>query len=434
MLKYFRRKFPRISIFLPILLFLAFFSSNSYSVGENSYIKARCVIHLHTIVSSGYITVEDYARLAKDSGVDAVIITDNALYKYEYGIWPLRGILKKVVEKDSILKYGAKRYLEEIEKTNNLYKDIVIIDGATVTPFYFWTGNVFKGGLKLNNRNKDIIVIGLGSAEAYERLPIVGTRYSKFDQYHGEKFAKPYQNLIDYANRQGALTFWSHPEFEENISISGVRLITIPYAYDLLSTEGYMGFGIFEDGYNTIGKPLGLWDRILTEYCQGKRKQPVWAIGELSFGGEENKNLDDTMNVLYLRTVSKEEVLGALKKGRFYVLHKNPANIHLALDEFSVVDGSGNGSSLMGEVVMGSVAPKIKIKLSHQKPIDGRIEAKLIRNNRIVKEFSGNGTAELEFEDKDVKPGEMVYYRVDAVGQGSGWLVTNPIFFKRIDK
>lgn len=415
-----------------IFLFLVFFMSGSYPAEEDGYIKIKCVTHVHTAVSSGYLSVGDYSRLAEKNGVDVVILTDNLLQRYEYGLWPLRGILKKVVEKGSILKYGSKKYLESIRKANMDHKDVIIIDGAQVNPFYFWTGSVFKGKLALNNRAKDMLVIGLDNAKSYDDLPIVGGRHSRFDQYHGDKFLKPYQDVIDYVNRAGGLTFWSHPEIEENLSMNGVRLITIPYSYDLLSAEDYTGFGIFAEGYKTVGTPTGIWDRILTEYCLGKRAYPVWAIGELEYGGSENKNLNDTINVLYVKKLNHEDILDALKMGRFYVASKEPQKINMMLDEFVLSNMATGKSAMMGETLVSDGVPSVKIKLSHEKFIDGEINVKLIRNNQIIKEFSGKGSADLEFNDESVKPNDSVYYRIDAESQDMSRLISNPIFFRRV--
>ncbi len=415
-----------------IFLFFTFLVSESYPAAEDGYIKVKCVVHVHTTASSGYLTVEDYSRLAEKNGVDAVILTDDLLQRYEYGLWPLRGILKKVVENGSILKYGSKEYLELIRKANMGYKDVIIIDGAEANPFYFWTGNVFQGNLALNNRNKDMLVIGLGDAKRYNDLPIVGGRHYRFDQYHGDKFLEPYQDVIDYVNQAGGLTFWSHPEIEENLSIKGIRLITIPYSYDLLSAKDYTGFGIFAEGYKTVGTPIGIWDRILTEYCLGKRSHPIWAIGELEYGGDENKNLNDTINVLYVKKLNREDILDAFKKGRFYVASKEPQKINVVLNEFVLNDMATGKSAMMGETLVSDGVPSVKIRLSHEKFIDEEINVKLIRNNQIIREFSGKVSADLEFNDEGVKPDDSVYYRIDAESQGTSRLISNPIFFRRV--
>ena len=65
-------------------------------------------------------------------------------------------------------------------------------------------------------------------------------------------------------------------------------LETSEHTHLLQETKGYTGFSIFYEGYKKVGKPGGLWDVILIEYCQGLRKKPIWAIGGLAFdrGGE----------------------------------------------------------------------------------------------------------------------------------------------------
>lgn len=415
-----------------VFLFFIFFIFKSCPAEENGYIKVKCVIHVHTTVSSGYLTIEDYSRLAGGKGVDAVILTDNLSQRYEYGLWPLRGILKKVVERSSILKYGSKEYLELIRKANLEHKGVIIIDGVQVNPFYFWTGSVFKGNLVLNNRAKDMLVIGLGAAKSYNDLPIVGNRRSRFDQYHGDKFLEPYQDAIDYVNRAGGLIFWSHPETEENLSINGVRLITIPYSYDLLSAQDYTGFGIFAEGYKTVGRPIGIWDRILTEYCLGKRRSPAWTIGELEYSGAEDKNFNDTMNILYVKKFDRDGILAALKEGKFYVVSKAPDAIHLVLGGFILSEESSGRSAMMGQTLVSEGVPLVKIKLSREKPINSEIIVKLIKNNRVLREFNGTDLVDAEFRDEDVEPGDAVYYRIDVMSQGAAHIISNPIFFKRI--
>lgn len=415
-----------------MFLGLVFFVAESYPAEDNGYIKVKCVVHVHTTVSSGHLSVGDYSRLAEKNGVGVVILTDVLLQRYEYGLWPLRGILKKIVEQGSVLKYGSKKYLELIRKANMEYKDVIIIDGVKANPFYFWTGSVLKGNLALNNRAKDILVIGLGDAKSYDGLPVVGGRHSMFDQYHGDKFSEPYQVFIDYVNQKGGLTFWAHPEIEENLSINGVRLITIPYSYDLLSAEDYTGFGVFAEGYKTVGKPVGIWDRILTEYCLGKRAHPVWAIGELEYTGEEDKNFNDTMNILYVKNFNRDDILAALKEGKFYVAAKDPDAIHLVLDEFILSEEGSGRSAMMGQNLVSDGIPLVRFKLSQEKPIDAKIIVKLIRNNQIIKEFNGTGSIDAEFKDEDVKSGDFVYYRIDVMSQGIARIISNPIFFKRI--
>ena len=71
--------------------------------------------HVHSTASTGDMTVEALAGRAEQLGLDVLILTDNFSLRYEYGLWPLRGILKQRVTVPSLLDYGIERYLDEIE-------------------------------------------------------------------------------------------------------------------------------------------------------------------------------------------------------------------------------------------------------------------------------------------------------------------------------
>ena len=236
---------------------------------DDSYIQVPGVIHLHTVVSGGTKTVNEYAQMAEERGIGIVIITDHDNAKYEYGIG-LKKIFKKVVEEDSVLKFGIDKYLGLIKDAGERNPDVMVIDGVESFPFYYWTGSYFKKNLTLNNRDKHMLVIGLDNPEDYKYMPLIVNGIARYDQYHGENYVLPYQDLINYVNKKGGLTFWAHPEHEEVVNVKGVRAVTKPYYEDLLRTDGYTGFSVFYEGYNKIGRPGGIWDKVLMEYCSGK--------------------------------------------------------------------------------------------------------------------------------------------------------------------
>jgi hypothetical protein len=413
------------------LIFLLLSGFCLVSASELSdYNAVKCVMHLHTNISSGLKTIETYAKEAREENIDVVVLTDQDWIRWEYGLPPFRRLFKKVVQKDSLMTFGIDKYLRAIRESNEKYDDLIIIDGIQTNPFYYWSGNFLKGTLILNNRNKDMLVIGFDDANDYINMPLVTTHKSKFDAYHGDKFTRPYQDLIDYTIKQDGLIFWSHPEFEENTMIDGVRLITAPYQWDLVGTYDYTGFGIFWEGYNKIGKPLGIWDRTLTEYCQGKRDSPVWAIGELEDEGD--KNLDFIVNVLYIKDFNRENVLDALRRGRFYAEFNLSGKTALVLEDFSVCDETGVNTATMGEEASFSGDPVINIKVLQKQPAAGDINVKLIRNNKIIEEFSGKTQLEIEYKDSGLAENQKYYYRVDIISGSQ--IVANPIFFNKISK
>lgn len=415
-----------------IFLSLFLFCCGSADANELSNYKAiKCIIHLHTDISSGTRNLESYVKKAKSAGIDAIVVTDSDWRRWEYGLPFFRRLIKKVVEKKSVKTFGIEKYLNYIKRMNEKYENIVIIDGVQTAPFYYWSGNFFKKTMALNNRNKDMLVVGLSNSKAYKNMPLTANYKSRFNAYQGDKFTLPYQDLIDYVTENKGLVFWSHPEYEENILQNGIRLITVPYHSDLVGTRDYTGFGFFWEGDKKVGKPRGLWDRILTEYCQGKRAFPVWAMGELEEEGLGSKNLDDITNIVYVKQLNKNQILESLKKGKFYLVYKELDWVPLELEEFTVSNELENKTAMMGEQVSFKGSPTIKIRLKHSKNLDKDIKVELIRNNEIIKEFKANSEIEIEYKDQGLKPNQKYYYRIDVRSSGRSRLVSNPIFFRK---
>lgn len=418
--------------FIIFIIFLTYCIPASASE-LSDYQKIKCIIHIHTDISTGTRSLESYINESKAKGIKAIVLTDTDWNRWEYGLPPFRRILKKVVQKKSVMTFGIKRYLNLIDEMNKKYRDIVIIDGIQTNPFYYWSGNFLEGTLALNNRNKDMLVIGLNNANNYKNMPLMTNRRSKFDAYHGDKFTQPYQDLIDYVIKKDGLIFWSHPEYEENTVKDGITLITVPYCWDLVGTYDYTGFGIFWSGYEKTGKAKGIWDRILTEYCQGRRKTPVWAIGELEEEGVGNVLIDHVVNVLCVKTLNQKQVLSALKKGKFYVTFNIAHRIPLVLEEFTVSDETDTKAATMGEELSSPANPIIKFHISYEQPMGQAITVKLIRNNEIIKEFIDKSQIKIRYKDEGLTKKQLYYYRIDVTDQSGNQLISNPIFFKKDD-
>lgn len=80
------------------LIFLALVIA--HSGGINAFAQddkaVRGVMDVHSNISDGLSSLEKIAVSAKAQGFSAVIFGDSALRKWEYGVWPLRNIVKKV--------------------------------------------------------------------------------------------------------------------------------------------------------------------------------------------------------------------------------------------------------------------------------------------------------------------------------------------------
>ena len=221
-----------------------------------------------------------------------------------------------------------------------------------------------------------------------------------YDQYHGEQGMEPYQYLIDYANEKNALTFWAHPEVEKAMEISKTKIISSPYEKDLLNTIDYTGIAIFSEGMRRVGPPGGIWDQILIEYCSGKRRKPVWAIGEVDYRGHGFR-IDETQTVFLLEKKTKEEILKALGTGKMYAA-MGSAN-ELGLNSFVVENVDSGKLAFMGDEITITGRPRIRIVVtadfsdesSEYKERNFNID--LIRNGTVIKTFEADGKYHLLF-------------------------------------
>jgi hypothetical protein len=439
--------------------------------------QVSAAIHIASSVSDGKYSIAELASIAKSNDIKVLVITDHALMRWQYGLWPLQNVVKKTVEQKSVFSYGIRHYLEEMKKAQALNQDIVLIPGVETAPFYYWTGNVFRQDLTIHNWHKHLLVIGLGKERDYAGLPVIGNegglfifsvftsiatvlfglfllsrrrrrvfgaiiliagslfffhgfpfRNAAFDQYHGDKGIAPYQNLIDYAGQKGALTFWSHPEAQYVSTENGIRIETPGYASDLEYADKYTGFAVFHEGYATLGFPGGLWDNILNEYCDGRRKSPVWAMAGLSFESEGDlaSALQNLRTVLLVQRLNLSEALKALKTGRMYAL-RGKLSGQFMLDSFLVRGQDQNTSKTMGEELTTGEAPLIEISGHFSGKEDEALKIKLIKRGKLIQTFEARAPFHIFYTDEIEKKSGRTYYRVE-IESPSLTLVSNPVF------
>lgn len=465
-------------------------------------IQAPAAIQISSKVSDGKYDIAQIIKIAKQNNIKVVIITDRDIMRWQYGLWPLRNIIKKTEESNSIFKYGIRRYLSKIAKLQERNLDLVLIAGLESAPFYYWGGNLFSDHFAIANWHKHILVIGLDKVIDYKDLPVLGNKWAlalpfklknifnlcpililllgmlclrkrqfdyrdlsgrqlapyshlwrnfgiflipvglifllnnypfcdfKFDQYHGDLGVIPYQNFIDYVNQRQGLTFWAHPEAEYIQKRDRINIETREYADDLVKTYDYTGFAIFYEGYNKVGIPGGIWDELLMEYCQGRRKMPVWAIGGLGFDrlGDLDRSLQDLRTVFLIPKLSKIEVFKALKEGKMYVIRGKDSSWFI-LDKFIVKDLT-SAEAMMGEEITLEGKPQIEIKGGFLNIESQPLKIKLIKNGGIIKTIETTSPFDISYQDEDNIDGEKKYYRLEIVSRDM-FLVANPIFVKQ---
>ena len=137
-------------------------------------VPLRVAIHVHSTASTGTLSLEALAVRAEQQGLDAIVLSDNFSLEYEYGLRPLSGLLKKTISFQSVLSYGVERYLDEIQSVQARHPQLVIVPGVEVAPFYYWTGSLWRGDLTMHDAQRNLLVLGLTTAEDYRALPARG--------------------------------------------------------------------------------------------------------------------------------------------------------------------------------------------------------------------------------------------------------------------
>src|SRR5438093_2016541 len=135
-------------------------------------------LHVHSSVSTGGLSLEQVVEQAEKLGLDAVLLSDNFLLQYEYGIWPLRGVFRRTVALPSVLEHGVGQYLAEIAAVQARHQGVLLIPGIEVAPHYYWTGSLVDRNLTMHNAQKNLLVFGLVQPEDYAALPVAGNSSS----------------------------------------------------------------------------------------------------------------------------------------------------------------------------------------------------------------------------------------------------------------
>ena len=460
----------------------AIFPSNALAL----YIQIDGVADIKTNFSEGCSSIQDIVNQAERQKIDVILFADYARNSMEFGIEPFERIFKNIISGPSVLNRGVGGYLSEIKENDRQFERTLLIPGVETIPFYFWTGSNYDKNLTAHNWDKHLLVFGMDAAQDFEQLPLPNSNFSKkythellnnfiiigfifmvtvgavykgyyrkitvplmlffalltlnnhpfqsspFDPYHGDRGMEPYQNLIDFATSKGALVFWNHMEIDSGISQKGATVLeTLPYPDDLLKTRNYTGFQAVGDKPIRQTDPGQQWDQVLVEYLNGKREHPVWGFGGNNYYCEDQKGdrLGSVRTIFLVRERNNDTVLDAMKNGRMYAVRQSDAN-RLSLDEFVVEDQEAGKQVTMGQELVATDFPAIKLKLRSVLGGNKTAQIQIIRNGSLVKVETVSLPYELTWRDVGVDRKEPVYYRVKAQVSPTDHLVSNPIFVK----
>jgi len=440
------------------------------------------VIDIRTTYSDGDFSVRELVDMAKERGIDALLITDHDRMLLQYGLFPFRNLLFLRIERPSVLKKGAREYFAMLNRAAGT-GDVVIVPGLESAPFYYWTGWPFPGRLTAHDWERHLMIFGMEDAGSITGLPILhntlGTRYvmrylprtilfaipllfclwlvfikrtrrwwswslllvcalllldhhpfssSPFDPYHGDQGIRPCQEFIDYVNSRGGMCFWSHPETTTGIRDLGpIKVSTPPHPEDLLHAQDYTGFAAVYGDIITATEPGMQWDIVLNEFCNGRRKQPVWGISSSDYHNEHPAPFGTYVTTFLVTERTKQGMLDAMRMGRMYS-YIGLQEERITIERFEAEDPGTGNRACMGECMISTEAPLVRIRAvipAAENPSPLRV--RLIRSGEVCYQGEGNhGVVDISWVDREARPGRMHFYRLEIKGKGR--MLSNPIF------
>ena len=448
---------------------------------QAQYHHLDVAVHASSWYSTGSAHIEEVAQAAAAMGFDALILTDADVLQVEYGLPFFRNIFAFSSEQPALLSENALGdYLAEIQRVDETMENFVLIDGVESRPFYFWS-NIFGGGpWQLQHWNKRQIAVGLGSAEAYAGLPVSGGdgiwgwhwtsilllwpmaglafalvadakplwlraavgaisllclvnnmpfKVPLWGAYNGDLGPAPFQQYIDEVNQRGGLVFWVAPDKRETVELFGGRIGAVcppsTMEGDLLHTFDYTGFAALHAGHSRLAEPGQAWDRALHQYLLQERARPPWGIGDANYQGGA---LAGARTIVLARERSRRGVLEALRSGRMYA---TMGEGKLALEQFAVVAQGEQG--LAGQHIESSGLVRVQARVAAAEGTVLQLRLRLVRSGEVIAEQTGMTPLSFAYVDKDIGPGQRVYYRL-LINSQSDRLVSNPIFVRKASR
>jgi hypothetical protein len=449
---------------------------------EEGYLQLRGALGVPSAFSRGGESIEEIARMAVAQKIDVLVMGDDYLLRVDYGMPFLRKLVHFGHERRSLVTAAdLENYLDEIRRVDELFPELVLIDGIAATPFYFWNTDWGQRRLNLHGWDRRLVVVGLGKAEGYARLPVMGSaelevwnwtgllaawpllgllygwvarrrhptglRYgivvisavclvgnfpfkvALWDAHSGRLGLAPHQHFIDSQSRTGGMVFWLPPGMEpvpEGMAGLDGRVEIIPRpsrrSGEIAHTYGYTGFAALRGGERIAVEAKGEWDRALGQFLRGERSGPVWGMGYVGPDGAEGQ-AEAARTIFLVRERSREGVLEAMRSGGMYAVRDGEER--LVLDRFQVETEFELAEA--GEEVLGRDRPRVSAQISSASGGEGAIRVELIRSGEVVARVSGKTPLELNHIGTAVRPGAKEYYRL-LVNGGGGELVSNPIF------
>ncbi len=454
-------------------------------------VALRTALHVHTTFSDGSHTVEEIAQRAREEGIDAVLLGDHFLARFEYGPPLFRKAFAVSVRPPSLRPRDLERYLQAARQAER-ETGVLVLPGVEITPFYYWEGSLLTGDLTLNSAHRHLLVSFPDNADLAELAPVLAEMSApgvlelragslllvwpllpalwavdglrrrrgksfprilllwlvtavsvaalvrswpylvpRYSPYAGNAGAAPYQDALEASHSSSALTFWAHPETSTEFQHARypVRDRSDEYPELIAATRGATGFASLYEGDRRAAAPAGPWDRALHEFIRGDRSMPVWTVGELDLHREGEAGGKFLGEVETVVFATERSHRGVLEALARGSMYavRQTEDSHLRLEGFRA---TCNGDEVSMGQRTGRVSPcRIGAKLSaHGEALDG-VTVSLVRNGEVLaREDVDIDEDGVELEWDDDAGDQPLFYRLAARRGNRVALYGNPVF------
>jgi hypothetical protein len=304
-------------------------------------------------------------------------------------------------------------------------------------------GNVYRAEKRWPAKAAAVLVAIVGILWTLNNQPFAKPGFAQYADNGG----KACQTLVSYVEkhrspRSEVGVFWSAPEARSSQRMAGVALVTEKYVEDVLAVRGSDGFaGIYADT-STERRPGSFWDAVLREYISGKRRKPLFIVGERDYHGQSRAPFDYIKTVALIpkrkKNVSKEDVVDAITHGHTYAVCKTETS-EIRLDDVELVAEAADGTRVAafpGGTLKAPRNSKVSLRIAGHLETDGSAEAAGMALGRLVVVLDGARLAELKIKLKRFRVETAVsavsagkhYVRFHIDSDNSGRIVCNPIF------
>jgi hypothetical protein len=132
------------------------------------------VLHVHSTVSTGALTLDELAETAAREKIQAVFLTENYLLRVEYSLPPFRALTRVTWTERGVLDGGLERYLGLVGEAQRRHPDVLLIPGVEVMPHYHWDGSPWTLDMTVRDTQKNLLVFGVTDPAALAALPSPG--------------------------------------------------------------------------------------------------------------------------------------------------------------------------------------------------------------------------------------------------------------------